>query len=426
MVAIAENLPLQQQTLHKKKGYPMSQKTWARLLVIPILLLGLWGTACSGFQSIGTSEQKQPDPMLTRSTIQPLGITDELITPNTVWLVSEEKASLVAVLPNGQASRLNLSISLSALPKLSPKGTYLAYLDESVNSTSKKLNILDIRTGTQVQFTPPIGNNILDFVFAPDDKRIVYTAYSSLNGVWALVITDILDKTQQILIQSTEYLKMPFVTNQAETLIPIGWKANDQLYLQSVRVNTGQVYSILTYHTITQDWRRILNQDSAYVVGRFYLSNDGRHLAYIAYDPQHPGRSFEWGNVIGIIDTETNLISTFDGPDPILGFNGNLKSILRWSPDDQLVFFLATGYDQNNTHGNVFWIIDRKQEKCQKVTFDPSKEIIDAEWTNEAIFYLVSTQGQTTLNKITLTEKNAEPQQIATLDGKWMRILKIW
>jgi hypothetical protein len=333
----------------------------------------------------------------------------------------DAQKSTMVVSAEGEIDELNVSVRAA-----SPDGTYAIFVNP-VLGYSNGLNIANLEKRTVVHaanpdkpfFVVPISSN---FVFSPSGSRFSALAWATNKPGWDLVEVGSESGSQAVLLRDADFQKTDARTRPDETLVPIAWRPEETLYLQSIRPNTDANFGTLVWNLDKDTWQRI---DATSFPA---VSNDGKKLAYVAHDAGFPGAGIEGANVVKVVDNAGHALKTISSTgDAVRGFGFPLLDLLAWSPDARQLLFLGRGFDAAKGRGGiVFRVADSQTGQYKEIAHEPDGEITDAKWTQAGIFYLVSNERETRLKRIDPRKESATPELIGRLDGEWSTILKVW
>lgn len=360
----------------------------------------------------------------TPNTPSPLAFpfSSSLTNPGVVWIgdMDAQKSTMV-VSAEGEIDELNVSVRAA-----SPDGTYAIFVNP-VLGYSNGLNIANLEKRTVVHvanpdkpfFTAPISDN---FVFSPSGNRFAALLMASNKPGWDLIAVDSESGNETVLLRDADFRKTDARTRPDETLVPIAWRPEETLFLQSIRPNTDANFGTLLWTLDKDTWQRIET------TGIPAVSNDGKKLVYVAYDAAFSGAGIEGANVVKVVDNVGHGVNTISSTgDSVRGFGFPLLDLLAWSPDDRQVLFLGRGFDAaNGKSGIVLRIADPQTGQYKEIALEPDGEITDVEWTQTGIFYLVTNERETRLKRLDPRKENAVPELVGMMDGAWSTILKVW
>lgn len=384
-------------------------------------------TRASATTVISPTESATLPTLATRqatNTPSPLAFpfSSSITNPGMVWIGDmDAQKNTIVVSPEGELDELNVSVSA-----VSPDGAYAVFVNPAL-AYSEGLNIANLEKHTVARaanpdkpfFIAPISDN---FVFSPSGSQFTALTWASNKPGWDLIRADSESGSQAVLIRDADFQKTDARMRADETLIPIAWRPEETLFLQSIRPNTDANFGTLLWNLGEDTWQRI---DTS---GFPAVSNDGGKLAYVVHDAGFPGAGIEGANVVKVIDDAGHTLKTISSTgDAVRGFSFPLLDLLAWSPDDRQVLFLGRGFDAvKGRSGIVFRVADILTGQYKEIAHEPDGEITDVEWTQHGIYYLVNNERETRLKRIDTPKENIEPELIGILDGEWSIILKAW
>jgi dipeptidyl aminopeptidase/acylaminoacyl peptidase len=216
------------------------------------------------------------------------------------------------------------------LPRYSPDGRYLAYLEDNAGSEAYDIWLIELATGQYANLTPDTAELIQpDIAWSPDGREIAFIRFS--EGRFSTFVLSV-----ELGEQAGQSARLVSTTGGPH--FNVGWSPDGELLVITAQ-GSGQDYDVFLVSARGNGSETILKLDGAPLNGRgVHWSKDGRHLA-LATDA--------WGDLrIAIYAIDSASLSPLPFTAPATGSQtGTWEEILPgWSTDgEHLAYVVSQG-----------------------------------------------------------------------------------